>query len=336
MKRQFTSIMSYLLLCFTFLIINGCVSYVPKSIAPHINLSPENMELASDSDKSLDFGMDVTSNESDSLENLEVLPGVRVRSVRPASATDNAGLKRGDIILSINDIKTNHPDMLATIYEKSKAEQFVFTVRRDTSVFDTIIKAPKATKTADPEERYRADPLKTRAGYQTELVQSASQHKKKIVVARIAQLWPDSPLTKAGIEVGDAVVSVDNNSIESAQDLVDRLINNFEFGEDVVFSILEKDSTNTSELKNIKVTLWDPGRKLTKFNLYPLFTYEAKFNPDKSKFSLIDFWIISLFNYERDEDERSYSFFRYFFFRLIQFQSGNRGELIDKTNSSGQ
>lgn len=333
MKKQLTFIMG-LLLCTGFLIINGCVSYAPKSIAPHINLSPENIQLVADSDKSLDFGMEVASNESDSLDNLEVLPGIRIRSVMPGGVAENAGLKRGDVILSINDIITNHPDTLATISETSKAEQFVFTVRRDTTVFDTIIKAPKVTKTAEPEERYRADPLKTRAGYRTELVQSESQHTKKIVVARIAQLWPDSPLTKGGIEVGDAVVSVNNNSIESAQDLVDRLINNYEFGEDVVFSILEKDSANTSELKNIKVSLWDPGRKITKLNLYPLFTYEAKLNPDKTKFSFIDFGIVSLFNYERDEGERSYSFIRYLYIKLIQFQSGNRGELIDKTNTS--
>lgn len=334
MKKQFVSITCYLIIFTGFLVINGCVSYTPRSIAPHINLSPENMLLAVDSDKSLDFGMEVMSNESDTLDNLEVLPGIRIRSIRPEGAAEKAGLKRGDIILSINDIKTNHPDALATIYETSKAEQFVFTVRRDTTVFDTIIKVPKATNTADPEERYRAEPLKTRAGYRTELIQPGSDSIKKIVVARIAQLWPDSPLTKAGIEVGDAVVSVDNNPVESAQDLVDRLINNYEFGEDVVFSILKKDSTNTSELKNIKVALWDPGRKITKLNLYPLFTYEAKLNPDKTRFSFIDFGIVSLFNYERDEGERSYSFIRYFYIKLIRFQSGNRGELIDKTNTS--
>lgn len=336
MKKQFISITGFLLLCTSLFIINGCASYAPKSIVPHINLSPENIQLAADSDKSLDFGMEVESNESDTLDNLEVLPGIRIRSIRPGGAAENAGLKRGDIILSVNDIKTNHLDALATISETSKAEQFVFTVRRDTTVFDTTMKAPKTIKTAEPEERYRADPIKSRAGYRTELVQSESQQTKKFVVARIAQLWPDSPLAEAGMEVGDAVVSVDNNPIESAQGLVDRLINNYEFGEGVVFSILEKDSANISELKNIKLALWDPGRKITKLNLYPLFTYEAKLNPDKTKFSFIDFFIVSLFNYERDEGERSYSFIRYGFLRLIRFQSGNRGELIDKTNSSGQ
>ena len=336
MKKHLTSIMGYLLIFMCIIIINGCASYTPKSIAPHINLSPENIQLASDSDNGLDFGMEIESNESDSLDNLEILPGIRIRSIQPAGAAEKAGLKRGDVILSINDIKTNHPDTFFTISETSKADQFVFMARRDTTVFDTIIAAPKVTKTTDPVERYRADPLKTRAGYRTELVQSGINSTTKTAAARIAQLWPDSPLAEAGIEVGDAVASVDNKSIESAQDLINRLSNNYEFGDDVVFSIIKKDAAGTSDLKNIKVILWDPGRKLTKLDLYPLFTYESKPNPDKTKFSFIDFGIASLFNYERDEGERNFSFIRWFFFRLIRFQSGNRGELIDKTNPSEQ
>ncbi len=331
MKKQFISVTGYLLLCTGILVINGCASYSAKSIAPHINLSPENIQLAADSDKSLDFGMEVVGNESDTLDNLEVLPGIRIRSIRPAGPAEKAGLKRGDIILSINDIKTNHPDTLATISETSRTDQFAFTVRRDTTVFEVTVPAPKAIKAAEPEERYRADPLKTRAGFRTELVQQGGSSTKKSVAARIVQLWPDSPFIKAGIDVGDAVVSIDNTSIESAQDLINRLTNNYDFGDDVVFSILKKDSASNSELKNIKVTLWDPGRRISKFNIWPLFMYEAKLTPDKEKFSILDFWIISLFSYERDEGERSYSLLKF-----IRFQSGNRGELVDKTSASGQ
>ena len=101
MKKQFTSIMGFLLLCTSLFIINGCASYAPNSIAPHINLSPENIQLAPDSDNSLDFGMEVESNESDTLDNLEVLPGIRIRSIHPAGPAGNAGLKCGDFILSI-------------------------------------------------------------------------------------------------------------------------------------------------------------------------------------------------------------------------------------------
>lgn len=328
MKKQFNSIMVFLLLCTGFLMINGCMSSAPKSIVPHINLSPEKMQLAVDSNKGLDFGLEVESNESDTLDNLEVLPGIRIRSIGNAGAAENAGLKRGDVILSINDIKTNHPDALATISETSKAEQFIFIVRRDTTVFETIIGAPRSIKAAEPEERYRADPLKTRAGYRTELVKPGSNSTRKSVVARIVQLWPDSPLIKAGIKVGDAVVSVDNTSIESAQDLINRLSNNYEYGQEVIFSILDKNSFNTSD---IRMNLWDPGRRMSKFNIWPLFMYKAKLNPDKTKFSILNFWIISLFSYERDESERSYSFLRF-----IRFKSENHGELVDKTNTSEQ
>lgn len=325
MKKQFISITGFLLLCTGFLIANGCASHSPKSIAPHINLSPENMQLAVDSDKGLDFGMEVEGNESDTLDNLEVLPGIRIRSIRPAGSAEKAGLKRGDIILSINDIKINHPDTLVTISETSKSDQFVFMVRRDTTVFEVTLQAPKAEKAADPEERYRADPLKTRAGFRTEIVKLGGKSSES-TVARIVQLWPDTPFTKSGIEVGDAVVSVDNTEIESAQGLINLLTNNYEFGDDAVFTILKK---GTSEPKNIKVTLWDPGRIATKYNIWPLFMYEAKPESDKEKFSVLNFWIISLFTYERDESERSYSILRF-----IRFRSDNRGELVDQTNTS--
>ena len=328
MKKQFTSILGYFLLSTGFLVINGCASYTPKSIAPHLNLSPENMHLAAYSDKSLDFEMEVESNESDTLDNLEVLPGIRIRRIVPAGAAEKAGLKRGDIILSINEIKTNHPDTLATISETGDAEKFIFMVRRDTTVFEVTMASPKATKTADPEERFRADPLKTRAGYRTELVKTGNNTKNN-VAARIVQLWPDSPFVKAGIDVGDAVVSVDNTSIDSAQDLINRLSKNYEYGQDVVFTILKKGAPITSSPVDIRVTLWDPGRKVTKFNIWPLFMYEAKIKPDKEKFSILNFWIISLFSYERDEGERSYSLLRF-----IRFRSDNRGELVDKTNTA--
>lgn len=331
MKKRLTCIMGYLLLCTSLILINGCVSYTPQSIAPHINLSPENMQLAPDSDQSLDFGMEVESNESDTLENLEVLPGVRIRSVRPASAADNAGLKRSDIILSINNIKTNHPDMLATIAETSKAKEFVFVVRRDTTVFETTMVAPKAIKSVTPKERYRADPLKTRAGYRTEIIKLHSNSTKKSVVARIVQLWPDSPFIKAGIEVGDAITSINNTSFESAQDLINRLSHDYKYGQRVTFTILEKDTTSKPKLSDKDIVLWDPGRKVSKFNIWPLFMYKSKGNPSKTKFSFIDVWFFSLFSYERDESERSYSLLKF-----IRFQSDNRGELIDKTNATGQ
>jgi membrane-associated protease RseP (regulator of RpoE activity) len=319
------------LICTCLSVLNGCVSYAPKSIAPHINLSPENVQLAADSDKCLDFGMEVESNESDTLDNLEVLPGIRIRSLHPSGVAQKAGLKRGDVILTVNDIKTNHTDTLATISETSVAEQFVFMVRRDTTVFEITLSTPETIKISEPKERYRADPLKTRAGYRTEIVQLDSNGIEKKVVARIVQQWPDSPLIKAGIGVGDAVVSVDHVSIESAQDLINHISNNCEYGQKVVFSIMKKNAAGTPEPSDIEVTLWDPGRSVTQFNVWPLFIYKAKRNPDQKKFSILDVWLFSLFSYERDESERKYSLLKF-----IRFESDNRGELVDKTNASGQ
>ncbi len=323
--KKHLSIMCYLLLFTVFIIINGCASYAPQHIPPHINLSPLNMELAPDSDKSIDFGMTVESNESDSLDNLEILPGVRVRAVRPGGAAEKAGIKSNDVILSVNNTEINQPDALSAISQTVRSDEYKFMVRRDTTVFETSIFEPVAVKTSDPKERYRADPIKTRAGFRTEMIQ-LNKGSGKQGAARIVQMRPDSPFARSGIEVGDAVTAVDNIDIESAQDLINRLTNDYDYGQNVLLSIQKKDS---SGILDKTVTLWAPERKLTGLSVWPLFSYKSSADKNNTKFSFLHLIILKVFSYEQDENEKKYSILGF-----IRFKSGSRGELVDKVTSS--
>ena len=55
----------------------SCLSYEPAQLVPEITLSAEEVSFFESVDSNLlvDFGMEVSVNESDSLFNLETLPG---------------------------------------------------------------------------------------------------------------------------------------------------------------------------------------------------------------------------------------------------------------------
>ncbi|MBT8145854.1 MAG: PDZ domain-containing protein, partial [Gammaproteobacteria bacterium] len=106
-------------------LLTGCVSYESRQLVPSITLSPEDLELNSvdtsgESSAGVDFGLQVTVNESDSLFNVEVLPGVRIQEVASGGPADMAGLQAGDVILSVNGTEVNEPDTLAALALQSR------------------------------------------------------------------------------------------------------------------------------------------------------------------------------------------------------------------------
>ncbi|MEX1032097.1 MAG: PDZ domain-containing protein [Cellvibrionaceae bacterium] len=307
------------------LLLGGCVSTEPLVRAPHINLSPENMSLVdAAANGQLDFGLNVSVNESDSLDNLAVLPGLRVRSVRGGSAADLAGIRSGDILLSINGIETNQPDVLATLAEASDSEEFQVTARRGTTVYETTLARPSQRLRSTPRERYRADPVKSRAGYATELVELSGGEQR--TVARIAELFPHSPLTGAGLRVNDIIVTLDGESIQSAQDLVNRF-NNRPAGERVNLAVIAE-SDSERRVQDISLNLWEPERRISSLAAWPLFRYESSLAPEQVEFTILDLIVFSLFSYQRQGGERTYRLLG-----IFRFGSGY-GELIEENSAA--
>lgn len=286
------------------LLLQACVSYEPLLLVPSLNMSAEELSLADTSganNPGIDFGLDLSVNESDSLVNIEILPGVRVRNITANGAAASAGIQPGDIILGIDDTVTNHPDVVAALEQQTTQDtEFTFRLRRNTAVLEATVLGRRIGTNSALQELYRIDPIATRAGYRTEMVNVRNQ--ADLPAARVVELFPESPLVEAGINVGDLILSVNKQNLNSAQDLIRRLNQDFELGDRVLLGIYDGQTiTETS------VQLWDPGRRISRISLGPLLQFESSANPDSNTLSILDFWLFSFYSYNRLEGERSHS-----------------------------
>ncbi len=308
------------------LLLNSCVSYEPRLLTPSITLSAEDVSLADANEHtgaSIDFGLETSLNESDSLLNLEILPGIRVRSVAENGAADSAGIQVGDIILAINGAAPNHPDVIVALQHSAAQNaatnfEFDFTVRRNTVVFEASVSGRLIAANPPPRELYRVDPLATRAGYRTEMINICNQ--ADLAAARVMEFFPGSPLPPA-ISEGDLIISINGVKLNSAQDLVRRLNQEFELGEIVILGVYDGET-----IAEVPIRLWDPGRRVSKFTLWPVFRYSSSLAPSSNSLTILDFWLFSLYSYNRVEGERTHSVFGLFNF------STDYGELTEEPN----
>lgn len=280
----------------------SCVSYEPAVLVPSLTLSAEDISLSqtSNNQSAVDFGIQISVNESDSLSNIEILPGVRVRSVSPNGAADSAGIQPGDIILSINGLETNHPDVLAILQQQGN-NKFSVVLRRNTAVLEATLITRQLDSGEGLVDLYRSDPIATRAGYRTELLDIDGDI--DLAAARVMELFPESTLPAAGIEIGDVVLSLNGTHINSAQDLISRLNREHKLGEEVIFEVFDGDNVS---LKTVE--LWGPGRRISRVSLGPLLQYQSSLSPPGSNLSIFDFWLFAIYEFRRNDGERSHSF----------------------------
>ncbi|MBL4581633.1 MAG: PDZ domain-containing protein [Gammaproteobacteria bacterium] len=305
------------------LLLTGCVSYEPAILVPALNLSAEDITLANTAEPSqtrIDFGVELVLNESDSLSNIEILPGVRVRGVSANGPADSAGIQLGDIILSINGTLTNHPDVVEAFQlQTPTSENTLFIVRRNTAVFEATVIPRTISSNPVPRELYRIDPVASRAAYRTEMVSIRQQ--PTIAAARVVDIYQKSPLHDAAIEVGDVILAINNVPLNSAQDLVSRFNSEFELGETVVVTVFDGESVLEKQFD-----LWNPGRRVSAISLGPLLRYQSSLAPDSKSLRVLDLWLFSLYSYSRVDEERSHSILG-----LINYSS-DLGELIEEEN----
>jgi serine protease Do len=300
----------------------GCVSYEPAILVPALNLSAEDITLADTAGASgarIDFGVELSLNESDSLSNIEILPGVRVRGISANGPADSAGIQLGDIILSINGTLTNHPDVVEALQLTPTIENTLFNVRRNTVVFEATVIPRTVNNNAAPRELYRIDPIASRAAYRTQMVSISEQ--PSIAAARVVDVYQHSPLRDAAIKVGDVILAVNSVPLNSAQDLVSRFNSEFDLGETVTVTVFDGESVLEK-----RVYLWNPGRRVSAISFGPLLRYRSSVAPDSKSFSLLDLWLFSLYSYNRVDEEKSHSILG-----LINYSS-DLGELIEEEN----
>lgn len=328
MKTRFFRL---LLVVPAWVMLSACVSTEPRQLTPGITLSPENELLAGNtgapSSPGVSFGLTGGVNESDSLTNVSILPGVRVRAVTPGGAAERAGIRAGDVILRVDGADTNHPDALdalalqtnlQTASQTPAERSFQFEVRRNTTVFEaTVTVRPALENQAAPVELYRADPLLLRAGFSTEWLQRADAG--RVSGARLVRVFDQSPLPAAGLQTDDIILAVNGQPVASAQGLISLLHQSHQPGERVMLTV-----ARNNVVDNYRVRLWDPGRRLSELRVWPLFSWESSLNPQRSRLRVGDLILFSLLNVETNGPERSVSVLG-----LIRASSG-LGELAEE------
>lgn len=309
----------------------ACVNTQPKSLTPSITMSTEQVVFAEQlpETQGYDFGLNVVLNESDSLSNIELLPGIRVRAVTENSPASLAGIRVGDVILQIDGQDINQPDRLdaLAVQGTEQEKQFEFVVRRNTSVFQTSVNARRLNSNRSaPIELYRADPIATRAGFSTALIDPSTNNTSGINAGvRVVKLFPGSPLPAAGIHLQDIVISLNGEALESAQDFITRVNTEHSLGSKVSVGIIRAHA-DQSDIEETTLRLWSPGRRISDISLGPLLQYSNTLSPQSTQLRIGDLWLFSLFDYSHNEGETQYSLFS-----LFKFSSGY-GELIEESN----
>jgi hypothetical protein len=306
----------------------GCTT-VP--LAPVPEPLPEALEWRAPGASGAFLGLKTEENDSGSLDALFFMPGARVTRVIENSPASAAGFQPGDVVLALDGTEVNDPAALdALVARRAPGEGVVVGVRRGDTVLDVPVVLAAlggSAPGAPPEPRFRLDPARTRAGWAT-----TPQG------VRLASVAPDAPVTRAGLAVGDVVVALDGEPVHSDRDLIRRLAV-LEPGTRVRLSVRDaglsdaggRDTVGSvagagSSTRDVEVTLQEQPTRVTGLAVPVLFDYEAAPDGQRTSLEVIDLWVLSLFEYEREDRERHYTLLNLFGWHVFSFSVGE-GEL---------
>jgi len=304
----------------------GAIGCTTVPLAPIPEPLPETLEWQAAGQTGAFLGLKTEENDSGSLDALFFMPGARVTRVIENSPASAAGLRAGDIVLALDTQAVNDPAALdALVARGAPGTGVVLSVQRGDTVFDVpatlAAMGGGAAAAAPAEPLFLLDPARTRAGWATT--------PQGVLLASVA---PDAPVTRAGLAVGDVVTELDGEPVVSARQLIRRLVI-LSPGTTVRFTVL--DATNLQELtaaevtpgpREVEVTLQEQPTRVTGLTVPILFGYEASPDGKRTNLEVIDLWVICLFQYEREEQERHYTILNLFGWHVFSFSAGE-GEL---------
>lgn len=182
--------------------------------------------------------------------------GILVQDIRPGGVADQAGVRRGDYLLSIGDQKVNSPEELSKALSGKKAgEQVTIEVWRDgaseqlTATLQAIPQPPNAPKEGDqPDEQWRRHTamrpnfegqqdnapwigiwmeeamtqVPQQPGQPAPDGQTDQQQQQQQGVA-VRHVFPSGPAARGGVRDGDVIVAVGDKKLVSPQELIDQI-----------------------------------------------------------------------------------------------------------------
>lgn len=140
-------------------------------------------------------------------------PGVVIASLDPDGPAAQAGVRRGDILLKIDEQAVNHPqDLIDTLREREPGDPVELSLLH-----------------GDEERTLTAVLAEREAGPYLGLTPCFGLPSERAMIrlhmagpgARVIQVLPDSPADEAGLQVGDLITSVDGQALDAETDLAD-------------------------------------------------------------------------------------------------------------------
>jgi membrane-associated protease RseP (regulator of RpoE activity) len=287
-------------------LVPGCTT---APLAPIPEPLPESLEWRVPDAGGAFLGVRGEENDSGSLEDLFFMPGVRVKQVVENSPAAAAGLQPGDIVLSFAGKDVNDPAALdALVAAQAPGARVDLGVRRG----DTVLKLPLTLAGAGnrqqaPEVLFRLDPARSRAGWATEPGGGA----------RLVSAPEDSPVREAGLELGSVVRAVDDRPVLSDRALI-RELTALEPGTRVRLTV----EPPGGAARDVEVTLQEQPTRVTGLQIPLVYGYEASADGKRTHWDLLDWWVFSLFEYDRADSERTYTLFTLFGWKVFKFQTG--------------
>lgn len=291
------------LLLFAALGAGACATYEPMPIPPGMLEMEGAVEEAPAAHGYL--GLEVVPNESDSLENLQIQPGLRVTRVAPGSPAERAGIRPSDILLQFDGIRTDDRERLESLLlAAQQPRRVLLQVQRGTRVLEVE---------ADVEVREGGGPGRTLYHVDRARVRAAFRNGAGGAYPEVAYLAEDSPLAAAGVAVGDLVLAFQGYDPGSAAELVRRIAVELEPGERGVLRVQQAGGA----VADLEFHAWEPERVLTGFEVWPLVDWEQDLEQDRVRFVIGDFFLFSLFKRVRYGAEADYSILS-----IIQWHTG--------------